>query len=99
AFFVFVIRDFYNEQQRVSELRNMNLILRRQTHELREAKRLLEEKARQVLLASTYKSEFMANMSHELKTPLNSIILLSQLIQENEERRYEAEDIRYAELI
>src|SRR5690606_37351865 len=38
-------------------------------------------------------------MSHELKTPLNSIILLSQLIQENEERRYEAEDIRYAELI
>ncbi len=101
GFFIVIIRDFYKEQRRADELRTMNLLLRRQTRELRQAKRELEEKARQLLLASRYKSEFMANMSHELKTPLNSIILLSQLILDNEEPRgrNQQEDIRYAELI
>gem|GEM_PF-536239 len=99
GFFVFIMRDFYKEQQRVHELRDMNLILRRQTRELREAKRELEEKARQLLLASRYKSEFMANMSHELKTPLNSIILLSQMIREADPETERNEEIRYAEII
>jgi signal transduction histidine kinase len=101
GFFIVIIRDFYKEQRRADELRTMNLLLRRQTRELRQAKRELEEKARQLLLASRYKSEFVANMSHELKTPLNSIILLSQLILENEDSpsRDQNEDIRYAELI
>ena len=99
GFFIVIIRDFMKEQRRADELRTMNLLLRRQTRELRQAKRELEEKARQLLLASRYKSEFVANMSHELKTPLNSIILLSQLILENEDPRRQDEDVRYAELI
>jgi len=99
GFFIVIIRDFIKEQRRADELRTMNLLLRRQTRELRQAKRELEEKARQLLLASRYKSEFVANMSHELKTPLNSIILLSQLILEKEHPRSQDEDVRYAELI
>ncbi|MBP3966350.1 sensor histidine kinase [Paenibacillus lignilyticus] len=99
ALLIFIIRDFQKEQQRVDELRTMNMLLRRQTRELREAKREVEEKARELMLASKYKSEFLANMSHELKTPLNSIILLSQLMQEEDTDRYSAEDVRYAELI
>ncbi|WP_052702841.1 sensor histidine kinase [Paenibacillus beijingensis] len=99
AFFVYMIRDFHKEQLRFGEMRNMNLILRRQTKALREAKRELEEKARQLMLASRYKSEFLANMSHELKTPLNSILLISQLIRENEEREYGEEDVRHAGII
>ncbi|WP_219835185.1 HAMP domain-containing sensor histidine kinase [Paenibacillus sp. R14(2021)] len=96
---VFIIRDFQKEQQRVDELRKMNMLLRRQTRELREAKRDVEEKAHELMLANKYKSEFLANMSHELKTPLNSIILLSQLLKENEEDRGGSEDLHYAELI
>ncbi|WP_308637681.1 sensor histidine kinase [Paenibacillus silvisoli] len=100
ALLVFIVSDFQKEQLRVDELRNMNMLLRRQTRELREAKREVEEKARELLVANKYKSEFLANMSHELKTPLNSIILLSQLMQESDESsRYSAEDVRYAELI
>ncbi|RAP74483.1 sensor histidine kinase [Paenibacillus montanisoli] len=99
ALLMFIVSDFQKEQLRVDELRNINMLLRRQTRELREAKRDVEEKARELLLANKYKSEFLANMSHELKTPLNSIILLSQLMQESDENRYSAEDVRYADLI
>lgn len=97
--FVFIIRDFQKEQQRVDDLRMMNMLLRRQTKALREAKREVEDKAHELLVASKYKSEFLANMSHELKTPLNSIILLSQLIRDNDDETYESEVIRYGDLI
>ncbi|MGU3471450.1 ATP-binding protein [Paenibacillus sp. D51F] len=99
AFFVYMIRDFSLDQQRMVDLKNMNLILRRQTKEMREAKRDLEEKARQLLLSSRYKSEFLANMSHELKTPLNSMLLISQLIQESDDEAYGEEDKRYAGIL
>ncbi len=99
AVFIAMVRDFQKEQMRVEELRAMNMLLRRQTRELREAKREVEEKAGELLLASRYKSEFLANMSHELKTPLNSIILLSQLIRDNDEGRYEHDEVSYAGLI
>lgn len=104
ALFVFIIRDFQKEQQRVDELRKMNMLLRRQTRELRAAKRDVEAKARELMLANKYKSEFLANMSHELKTPLNSIIMLSQLLKESEEERGDrgedaGEEAGYAELI
>lgn len=97
---IFTIRDFQKEQQRVDELRKMNMLLRRQTRELRAAKREVEQKARELMLANKYKSEFLANMSHELKTPLNSIIMLSQLMKESEEERSGfPEEVQYAELI
>lgn len=99
ALFLFIFRDFQKEQKRTDELHTMNKLLRRQTRQLREAKRDIEAKAQELELASSYKSEFLANMSHELKTPLNSIILLSQLIRDNEEERYDAEDKLYAGLI
>ncbi|MCA0757643.1 sensor histidine kinase [Paenibacillus sp. N4] len=100
AFFLFIIHDFYKEQLRAQELRDMNRTLILQTLELLEAKRELEERARQLAKASQYKSDFMYNMSHELRTPLNSIILLSQLIRENEWEREElSENGQYADII
>lgn len=100
AFFLFIIHDFYKEQLRAEELRDMNRTLILQTMELLEAKRELEERARQLAKASQYKSDFMYNMSHELRTPLNSIILLSQLIRENEwEQDEPSENGQYADII
>ncbi|WP_079419837.1 sensor histidine kinase [Paenibacillus ferrarius] len=99
AFFVFIIRDFYSEQLQANKIRNMNIILRKQTKQLLESKRELEQQAHQLTLTSTYKSQFIANMSHEFKTPLNCIIVLSELIREHDDPANYQEINEYAGII
>lgn len=96
-FFIFMIRDFHIEQLKGEEIVRANRLLRVRTDDLNEAKSALEQKAEQLEASSRYKSEFMANMSHELKTPLNSILLLSQL--QSDEDTSEEDRIKYARLI
>jgi two-component system cell cycle sensor histidine kinase PleC len=68
---------------------------------LRHRARLAEHSARiETELASKVKSEFIANMSHELKTPLNTVIGFSKLLTQHQERRLpDKEIVEYAMLI
>src|SRR5262249_59624024 len=40
----------------------------------------IQDKSRQLQLASENKSQFVSSMSHELRTPLNPIIRLTEMI-------------------
>ncbi|MDQ1911480.1 ATP-binding protein [Paenibacillus sp. GD4] len=99
--FMFFLRDFYVEMQRMLELRRTNDLLEQQAVALLHTKSALEDKAKQLEQASQYKSEFLANMSHELKTPLNSIILLSQLMLDRSEvpGHLSEEDRQYVQMM
>lgn len=97
--FALIIRDFQLELLRNGQIVRANELLSAQTEELHKNKIVLEERAKQLLLASQYKSEFLATMSHELRTPLNSVINLSQLIEENSASLNGEETSEYAGII
>ena len=54
--------------------------------ELRARTAELEDKSRQLELASQNKSQFLSSMSHELRTPLNAIIGLTEMMVANAAR-------------
>src|SRR5262249_25604590 len=46
----------------------------------------IQDKSRQLQLASEHKSQFVSSMSHELRTPLNAIIGLTDMLVTNAAR-------------
>jgi two-component system cell cycle sensor histidine kinase PleC len=68
---------------------------------LRHRARIAEHSARiEAELASKVKSEFIANMSHELKTPLNTVIGFSKLLTQHQDRPLpDKQIVEYATLI
>jgi signal transduction histidine kinase len=55
-------------------------------NELRQRTSELEDKSRQLQLASENKSQFLSSMSHELRTPLNAVIGLTEMMVTNAAR-------------
>ena len=86
-----------NQQEAIRVERENNARLENVNAELRQAKKAAEEAFQGAQEASRSKSSFLANMSHDIRTPMNAIIGMTSLI------RYDAGDkarvIEYADKI
>ena len=86
-----------NQQEAIRVERENNAKLETVNIELRQAKQAAEEAFQVAQEASRSKSSFLANMSHDIRTPMNAIIGMTSLI------RYDAGDkarvIEYADKI
>ena len=86
-----------NQQEAIRVERENNARLETVNTELRQAKKAAEEAFQVAEEANRSKSSFLANMSHDIRTPMNAIIGITSLI------RYDAGDkgkvIEYADKI
>lgn len=97
--FFFVLLGFMFYNNRKSQLLNNRLRIQQQQIEDKNAALLIQveetNKAREVAEeAAKAKSQFLSTMSHEIRTPLNAIIGLANLLEENNPRPEQYENIK-----
>jgi len=60
---------------------------------------LVQNRRRELEYELNYKSQFIAKISHEMRTTLNSVILLSEILAENRSQTLNPDEIEYIDLI
>jgi len=69
--------------RQITELERQRTAVQKRNLALEKAQRLVEEKVKALELSGKYQSEFLANTAQELRPPLNSLLVLLNLLVEN----------------
>lgn len=80
ALAIFLLRQYHKYQKLAREHFETTMHLREERSQMRKAQRELIAAREEALKSNRLKSEFINTMSHEVRTPLNSILEYSQLI-------------------
>ena len=80
ALAIFLLRQYHKYHKLAREHFQTTLHLREERSQMRKAQRELIAAREEALQSNKMKSEFINTMSHEVRTPLNSILEYSQLI-------------------
>lgn len=83
----------------ISEISKLNSNFLTMMTELNEKTQKLYESKNMAEKLSKAKDDFMANMSHELKTPLNSINVISNLMKKNSHGNLDEKQVKSLEII
>lgn len=86
-------------EQKAQVLDQQYQSINEKNRELEQLQTALEVRANELEMASKYKSEFLANMSHDLRTPLNSLLIFSELLMDNESKHLDDDELEYAKNI
>src|ERR1700743_3166473 len=86
-------------EDKAEQLARQNSDIETKNAEIERARQEIEERARQLGLACRYKSQFLAKLSHELRAPLNSLLILARLLAQNPGRNLTGKQVEYANVI
>jgi len=92
-----MVNQKLEEQRKDLEVKNTSIQTAHQ--EIQRAKEEVDLKASELEAASRYKSEFLANMSHELRSPLNSVLVFSEILAKNEHATLSRKEVEFAHTI
>ena len=82
-----------------NSLSQMQKDLKTRNNKLKKLAKTLNSQKQELIENQKYKDSFFANMSHELKTPLNSINILSSLMKKNKDNNLTVSQIKNMEII
>lgn len=80
-------------------MNNMQESLIKRSRELKESNSILQEQKDELIKANQARDDFLANVSHELKTPLNSINVISDVMMRNRVGNLDEKQVKNLEII